>query len=191
MPTRKRRSISSLSYLALLLFGCLVGVIWTLRARASHSMAYISGKRMSVEDVRRMIDTDIPVGSSKNQIEAWFKSRGIRYGYLDAKRGQLKHQPLAKQSGVPVKDLSGILTAVVPGYSGKIIKCHTYMAFIIDKDGRLVKRHVSGACTNPIDRIENFSDLTSSTNHYATTPCRLDYAMASWRGRRQCAVACI
>lgn len=154
MPTRKKLPLTSNIYLAVILLICFISAISLVRLRSTRYMAIISGKGMSLQDIQFIVDKELPLGSSRNQIKKWFKGKNISYSYLDAQRGQLNHDSDTAQSGIPLKKLSGVLRANIIGSSGSIYKCRSHIVFFLDEKGNSIKRGVYGGCTNPIDRIE-------------------------------------
>lgn len=135
----------------------LIGVIYAMfvtNSRTERYLAIVSGKGMNLEELQQVIEREIPLGSSKFQIEKWGKKNKIQFGYLDGSKYDLSHEALTARSGISIKKLSGVLEAEILGSSGAIIQCHTRLFFFIDKNGKSIKQDMGGSCTNPYERID-------------------------------------
>lgn len=131
----------------------LIGALLWLRLNSTRPMAIVLGQGLTLQEMRRMVDQELPPGSSRRQIQRWFKRKNISYNYLDGKKQNLNNDSDAAACGIPIKNLSGVLRANIFGYSGKIIKCRSHLVFFLDKKGNSVKHNVYGGCSNPIDRL--------------------------------------
>lgn len=154
MATYAKSRFAPSKYFAIALLLCVIYAMFVTNSRAERHLAIVSGKGMNLEELRQKIEREIPLGSSKSQIEKWGKKNKIEFGFLDGSKYDLSHEALTARSGIPIKKLSGVLEAEILGSSSVIIQCHTRLFFFVDKNGKSIKQDMGGGCTNPYERID-------------------------------------
>lgn len=87
--------------------------------------------------------------ATRAQIESWFQRQKINFGYTDGKKTNLDDESWVVESGIPVKNIGGILSGWFPIPSEELFEdnCSINLAFFLDKNNKLIKHQVGWGCS--------------------------------------------
>jgi hypothetical protein len=102
----------------------------------------------SVPEVEKRVQTAIPLGSSRGQIEEWLDSQQIEHGY--AQSGGIDELPPQMQAGLQEKDYDGAVMAIIRDTDRSLfIRGDICIRFLIDHEQRCFKCFVFRVVTGP------------------------------------------
>lgn len=103
---------------------------------------------ISLKDARKLVAQGVKSSSSKSEVELWLKSKKIQYVYADSKKEDFNYSSPAVDSGIPIKNISGIIFAKIPNTErGIIAQWDIKIAFFFDKKGKLLKYMINKTST--------------------------------------------
>jgi hypothetical protein len=88
--------------------------------------------------LERLIRAELPVGSSREQVEAWLAGHRVWHEFRPPERGD-RYDEAARRLGLGTADLSGVLVGdFYPAHESLIFKNEIEVYFFFDRNGRLV-----------------------------------------------------
>jgi hypothetical protein len=100
----------------------------------------------TVKQVEDRISKDVPIGSSRVEVEMWLKSQGIEYSYTNNTR----HTSSVERAGLDPDKLSGLVQAIIRDTDRSfMVEGSICLYFFLDKNGRTVKHMVTHVGTGP------------------------------------------
>jgi hypothetical protein len=110
------------------------------------SCALVSpGRTITVPEVEQRLAHNLPVGSTRQEIETWLGSQGIEYHYENEPDPTYAWMPPRPEDCVPAY----ISAAVRCSEDWSFINGIIYMTFLLDADDRLIHTTVRGVYTGP------------------------------------------
>lgn len=100
--------------------------------------------RPTVPDVERQVDEVLPVGSTRQDIEAWLTQHGIEHSFSDI--------PFLRSvtPTAPDGDYSGFVQGIIRQVGRtSLVDGSIQLLFVLDKDGRLKERRITWLGTGP------------------------------------------
>jgi hypothetical protein len=102
--------------------------------------------RTLVPEVERRVDSVLPVGSTRQEIEAWLAGNGIEHSYTER---PLVHRGAGIHWGSD-EDCSGIIVGVIRNTDHSLlVSGNIQVVFVLGRDGHLVRRTVDWVGTGP------------------------------------------
>ena len=99
----------------------------------------------TVPEVERRVDTALPVGSTRSQIEAWLAGQGIEHRF-----SEMPFLEAPNVIGPPDTDYSGVITGIIRHTDRSLfVTGSIQLYFLLDADGRLKRRLVKWVGTGP------------------------------------------
>ncbi len=93
----------------------------------------------TVPDVEKKIDSALPVGSTRQEIEVWLSGENIEFGFTD----KLGSSSALRERVPDLENYSGAVVAIIRKTDGDLlVSGNIQMYFLLDPDGRLRKRVV-------------------------------------------------
>jgi hypothetical protein len=109
--------------------------------------------------LERLIESEIPPGCSREQVEGWLDRHAIPHGYFGGTAKDAEFNAyLARQAGVDGANLSGVVQGDIADANEHLLRHPTgflflcseiYLYFFFDKQGRLVGHWVDVAVYGP------------------------------------------
>jgi hypothetical protein len=98
----------------------------------------------TVPEVERRVDTALPAGSTRPQIEAWLTGQGIEYSFSD------KPLEAPAVNGPPETDYSSTIVGIIRDTDHSLfVTGSIQLYFLLDANGRLKRRLVKWVGTGP------------------------------------------
>jgi hypothetical protein len=105
-------------------------------------------RTVRVAQLDKSIRTELPARATRAQVKAWFQRHKISYGYMDGKKYKLDDESFVVESGVPVKNIGGVMTGGfrIPAEQLFEDNCSINIAFFMDKNDKVIKHQVGWVC---------------------------------------------
>ncbi len=95
-----------------------------------------------ISAVERRVDEALPVGSTRQEIEAWLTQQGIEHSFSDV---PFLHSSTETMTD---KNYSGVVQGILRGADRTLfVSSSILLQFVLDKDGKLKERYVNWAGT--------------------------------------------
>lgn len=90
----------------------------------------------TVPEVERKIDQDLPIGSSRQEVEAWLTKQGIEFSFTDSPTSRKEGLVAPEDIDLYPTAISGIIFDASHSF---LVTCNITLHFLFGPDGRLQK----------------------------------------------------